>query len=160
MLLNGNPQLHPRGSTLTQTLAAGAIGILTLLAFPAASHDLQHTETAGQALVVQMRYADGSPFAFQAYEIYREGEKAPRQLGRTDKVGRIAFLPDGPATWRVKVFSEDGHGLDIRVESGDGGTVDAANQPIFDRFPRIVVGVAVILGLFGALRLFLSGRCE
>ena len=140
---------------------AGARGLMTtlaVLAFPAVGHDLQHTAAPAQALVIQMHYADGSPFAFESYEIYRDGEKVPQQVGRTDKAGRIAFLPDGPATWRVKAFSEDGHGLDMRVESGAGGTVEAADQPLFDRFTRIAVGVAVILGLFGALKLFYRTR--
>ena len=138
--------------------AAGMLATLTLLAFPAAAHDLQHTAVPAQALVIQMHYADGSPFAFEAYEVYRDGEKVPQQVGRTDKTGRIAFLPDGPATWRVKAFSEDGHGLDIRVESGAGGTVEAADRPIFDRFARIFVGVAVILALFATLKLFYRRR--
>lgn len=138
--------------------AAGMLATLTLLAFPAAAHDLQHMAASAQALVIQMHYADGSPFAFEAYEVYRDGEKVPQQVGRTDKTGRVAFLPDGPATWRVKAFSEDGHGLDIRVESGAGGTVEAADRPIFDRFARIFVGVAVILALFATLKLFYRRR--
>ncbi len=134
--------------------AAGVLAILALLSYPAAAHDLQHTAVPAQALLIQLHYADGSPFAFESYEVYRDGDKVPQQVGRTDKAGRIAFLPDGPATWRVKAFSEDGHGLDMRVESGAGGTVEAADRPLFERFTRIVVGVAVILGLFGILALF------
>ena len=140
------------------TPAAGVLAILALLPYPAAAHDLQHTATLAPALVIQMHYGDGSPFAFEAYEVYRDSEKVPRQVGRTDKAGRIAFLPDGPAAWRVKAFSEDGHGLDIQVESGASGTVEAADRPVFDRFTRIVVGVAVILGLFGILALFYGRR--
>jgi len=137
---------------------AGVLAMLALLPFPAAAHDLQHTAVPAQALVIQMHYADGSPFAFESFEVYRDGEKVPQQVGRTDKAGRIAFLPDEPATWRVKAFSEDGHGLDIQVEGGAYGTVEAADRPVFDRFTRIVVGVAVILGLFGILALFYRGR--
>jgi nickel transport protein len=130
------------------------LALLALYPNPAAAHDLQHTAVSAQALVIQMHYADGSPFAFESYEVYRDGDKVPQQVGRTDKAGRIAFLPDGPATWRVKAFSEDGHGIDMRVESGASGTVEAADRPLFDRFTRIAVGVAVILGLFGILALF------
>jgi hypothetical protein len=36
--------------------------------------------------------------------------------------------------------------------------VEAEDRPIFGRFSRIVVGVAVILGLFGALKLFYRKR--
>jgi nickel transport protein len=138
--------------------AAGLLATLMLIAFPAAGHDLQHTAVHAQALVIQMHYADGSPFAFESYEVYRDGEKVPQQVGRTDRAGRIAFLPDGPATWRIKAFSEDGHGFDIRVGSGAGGTVEAADRPLFDRVTRIFVGVAVILALFAALSLFYRRR--
>jgi nickel transport protein len=137
---------------------AGSVLALALLAPACGAHDLQHSVGPGEALVVQMRYPDGSPFAFEAYEVHRDGEKVPHQVGRTDAAGRIAFLPGGPGAWRVRAFSEDGHGLDIRVESGPGGTAAASGQPLYDRFTRIAVGVAVILGLFGVLTMFLRRR--
>lgn len=108
--------------------------------------------------MIELRYPDGSPFAFEAYEVHRGEEKAPHQVGRTDAAGRIAFLPDGPAHWRVRAFSEDGHGLDVRVESTEAGVVEAAGSSAYDRFTRIAVGVAVILGLFGILKLFVKRR--
>jgi nickel transport protein len=129
-----------------------------LLAPAAAGHDLQHTVTPGQAVVVQVRYPDGSPFSFEAYEVSRAGAKVPFQVGRTDAAGRIAFLPDGPATWRVKAFSEDGHGLDIQLEGAAGASVADLDQPLYDRFARIAVGVALILGLFGIVKLFVRRR--
>jgi nickel transport protein len=136
----------------------GLIAALALAAPPALAHDLQHTVAPTQALVVELRYPDGSPFTFEAYEVYREPDKVPYQVGRTDASGRIAFLPDGPASWRVRAFSEDGHGLDVRVESTAAGAVATSGQPAYDRFTRIVVGVAVILGLFGILTLFVRRR--
>lgn len=108
--------------------------------------------------MIELRYPDGSPFAFEAYEVHRGEEQAPHQVGRTDAAGRIAFLPDGPAHWRVRAFSEDGHGLDVRVESTEAGVVEAAGSSAYDRFTRIAVGVAVILGLFGILKLFVKRR--
>ncbi len=131
---------------------------LALLAPSALAHDLQHTVAPAQALVVELRYPDGSPFAFEAYEVHRDGDTVPYQVGRTDTAGRIAFLPDGPATWRVRAFSEDGHGLDVRVESTAAGAVEAAGSSAYDRFTRIAVGVGVILGLFGILTLFVRRR--
>lgn len=138
-------------------MAAG-IAVVALVSTPAMGHDLQHRVTTAQAVVIQMHYADGSPFAFEAYEVLKDGDKVPRQVGRTDQAGRIAFLPDGPANWRVRAFSEDGHGLDFHVESGAGESQVAPEQPIFDRFARILAGVGVILGLFGALSLFYRRR--
>lgn len=158
------PAVEQAGSGAVATAALrryGAAALVAALALPAPAvlaHELQHTVAPAQALVVELRYADGSPFAFEAYEVHRDGDKIPYQVGRTDAAGRIAFLADGPATWRVRAFSEDGHGLDVRVESTDAGAVETGGQSVFDRFSRIVIGVGVILGLFGILKLFVRRR--
>lgn len=133
--------------------------LLSLLAaLPAHAHDLQHTVTGAQAVVIKMFYVDNTPFAFEGYEIYREGEKLPFQVGRTDGQGRIAFLPDRAADWRVKAFSEDGHGLDFKLSTDAAAKVSGAEKPAFERYGRIAVGVAVILGLFGLLNLFVNRK--
>jgi hypothetical protein len=89
--------------------------LIVTAAFAAHAHDLQYTVTGGQAVVIKLFYVDNTPFTFEGYEIYREGEKLPYQVGRTDSQGRIAFLPDRAATWRIKAISEDGHGLDFKL---------------------------------------------
>lgn len=125
-----------------------------MLAPPAPAHDLQYTVASGQAVVVKMFFVDNTPFTFEGYEIYREGEKLPYQVGRTDSQGRIAFLPDRASTWRIKAFSEDGHGLDFKVSTDAAAELAGSEKPAYERYGRIVVGVAVILGPFGALSLF------
>ena len=133
--------------------------LLCLLAACAThAHDLQHTVTAAQAVVIRMFYVDNTPFSFEGYEIYRDGEKLPYQVGRTDSQGRIAFLPDRAATWRVKAFSEDGHGQDFKLTTDAAAILTGAEKPAFERYGRIGVGVAVILGLFGFLALFVNRK--
>lgn len=122
----------------------------------AQAHDLQYTTTGGQAVVVKLFYADDTPFSFEAYEIYPEGGKLPVQVGRTDNRGRIAFLPDKAGKWRVKAISEDGHGLDFTLETDAAAVLTGAEKPFYERYSRLVVGVAVILGLFGFLSLYLK----
>lgn len=122
------------------------------------SHDLQYTVTDGQAVVVRLFYADDSPFSFEGYEIYPEGEKLPVQVGRTDAQGRIAFLPDRAGRWRIKAVSEDGHGLDFTLSTDAAANVAASDKPIYERYGRLVVGVALILGLFGLVNLYLKRR--
>jgi nickel transport protein len=133
--------------------------LLVWLAFApcAGAHDLKHTVSGAQAVVIRMFYVDNTPFSFEAYEIYREGEKLPYQVERTDSQGRIAFLPDRAATWRIKAFSEDGHGQDFKL-STDAAALADMEKPAFERYGRIVVGVAVILGLFGFLNLFVKRK--
>jgi nickel transport protein len=124
----------------------------------APAHDLQYTVTGGQAVVVKLFYADNTAFSFEGYEIYPVGGKLPVQVGRTDARGRIAFLPDQAGKWRIKAFTEDGHGLDITLETDASAALTGADKPFYDRYGRILVGVAVILGLFGLLNLYVKRK--
>ena len=128
------------------------------LAHPAAAHDLQYSVSGAQAVVVKLFYVDNKPFTFEGYEIYRAGEKLPYQVGRTDSQGRIAFLPDRAGDWRIKAISEDGHGLDFTLKTDAAARVEASDKPAFERYGRIVVGIAVILGLFGFLSLYVRKK--
>jgi len=125
---------------------------------PTAAHDLQYTVVGGQAVVIKLFYADNTPFTFEGYEIYRDAEKLPYQVGRTDQLGRIAFLPDAAANWRIKVISEDGHGLDFQLGTDAAANLAGSDKPAFERYSRIVIGVGLILGLFGFLSLYLKRK--
>ncbi len=134
------------------------LALLCGLARPAAAHDLQYSVTSGQAVVLRLFYVDNTPFTFEAYEIYRAGEKLPYQVGRSDSQGRVVFLPDRADSWRIKAISEDGHGLDFTVKTDAAARVESADKPAYERYGRIVVGIAVILGLFGFLSLYVKRK--
>ena len=141
----------------------GHIGLLTLLLcglLPgrALAHDLHYSVEQGPAVCVKLHFGGGEEFSFETYEIYRTGEEIPFQVGRTDVKGRLVFLPDRPGTWRVKAFSEDGHGVDISVTTDAKGGVEGATEPPLDRHARIIVGVALIFGIFGLISLFVRRR--
>ena len=139
---------------------AAAIVWLLCLGLPdrVVAHDLQHRIQEGAAVTVELFFADGNEFSFEGYEVYRAGEEIPFQGGRTDAHGRLAFLPDTPGTWRVKIFSEDGHGADISLTTGAQGGIEGADRPLFERHLRLVVGVSILFGIFGLLNLFARRR--
>ena len=120
----------------------------------ALAHDLQHRIDEGAAVSVRLFFADGRDFSFESYEIYRAGDEVPFQVGRTDLQGRVVFLPDRAGTWRIKAFSEDGHGADFSFSTGVEGGVGDASPPFLERHLRIVVGVSLIFGAFGLLNLW------
>ncbi len=132
--------------------------ILILLAPPLPAHDLRHRVGAAEAVVIELYYDGGEPFAYESYELYREGEDLPAQLGRTDARGRIVFLADQAKTWQLKTHSEDGHGLEARIEISSTGAVTLERGAFAERYPRLLAGVAVILGLFGLYQLFLKSK--
>lgn len=119
----------------------------------AMAHELQHRIDRGEAVFVRFSYPDGSDFSFESYEVYRAGEESPFQVGKTDEKGRVAFLPDRAGTWRVEVFSEDGHGTQVSFSTPVAGDVRDRSRSFFERHLRIVVGVSVIFGLFGLVSL-------
>ncbi len=153
------------------------LAILFLMTLPAAAHHVGYEVDRGEAVVVSLAYGNGSPLAFDRYEIIAEGEETPYQSGITDAMGRIVFLPDRTSTWRVRVFSEDGHGADFTFEAGPAEPEDEAAQPeqepvntltpevveaekkrLVERFAGPVFGVGIILSVFALFSLFARRR--
>ena len=123
-----------------------------------AAHDLQYRVAEGPAVTVHLSYAGDVPFTFEAYEVYRAGDTVPVQVGRTDHRGRLAFLPDGAGEWRVRAFTEDGHGVDFTLTTTADAVVTRLDRPLYERYTRVFAGVGLLLGLFGLLSLFLRRR--
>ena len=142
---------------------AGAIAVPPRLG----AHELMHEVTRGTAVVIELSEPDGTLFSHEPYEIHRAGEEMPFQTGRTDAQGRIVFVPDRHATWRVRTFSEDGHGADFTLEAGPGETAGAGGagaattapgRSRLARGPKILVGLSLLFGLFGVISLFARRR--
>lgn len=124
----------------------------------AVAHEIHYSIGNGTAVSVRLFFADDNELSFESYEIYRAEEEIPFQVGRTDAHGRLVFLPDRAGVWRVKVFTEDGHGADFSLTTGPQGGVESAERPFFERYSRVLVGVAILFGLFGSVSLFTRRR--
>ena len=135
-----------------------ALCLMALLPASALAHDLQYAIEPGKAVVVRLFYTDTAKFSFEGYEVFRDGEKIPFQVGRTDALGRLAFLPDRAGTWRVKATSGDGHGVEFTLKADADAVVSGVERPFFDRHARVVAGVGILLGLFGLLSLFVRRK--
>lgn len=139
-------------------LLAVCLWALLLSAAPAGAHDLQYGVSDADAILVEVTYPDGSPFAYEAYEIYEVGKDVPYQVGRTNAHGRIAFVAPEPGRYRVQATSEDGHGVVFEFEAGDWGVLSKAERPLIERYQRLFIGLGVLLGIFGLISLFYRGR--
>ena len=101
--------------------------LVALAAAPAAAHETLHEVERGRAIAVKAWFADGELLAYTAYEVYSPADpRIPWQKGRTDRSGWLAFVPDVPGGWRVRVIDETGHGLDLQVEAPATGQAPAA----------------------------------
>ncbi len=150
---------HARLATLLGRLTrALLLASSWLVTAPIMAHDLHHATGQANATVVSLTYPDGSPFAYEEFEIFPTNGEIPFQVGRTDAQGRLSFLPPSPGRYEVRALSQDGHGALISVEIGPGAALIAAERPLFERYQRLFVGLGILLGLFGLLKLFYRNR--
>lgn len=130
--------------------------LLALWAGQAAAHEVHHAVETTAAVAVRLTYADGEPFAYEAFEATPEGGERPAQVGRTDAQGRAVFVPGNAIRWRIKAFSADGHGVDVRIEVPTVAAPTTAAAPPPDtpnRASLLVFGLGLILGGFGLYQL-------
>jgi nickel transport protein len=130
------------------------VAVLMLVPSLARAHEVLHTVERGKAIAVKAYFADGEALAYTEYLVFSPADaKIPYQKGRTDRAGYLAFVPDTPGKWWVKVSDNTGHGLDLDVESvaiapvkNDGGRVATWAFAL-----RPIIGVVLIAALFALL---------
>ena len=134
--------------------------VLLLLLAPAnvRAHEVVHRVSRDGAVVVELFFPDGQPFSFEQYEVRLRGDELPYQTGRSDAFGRIVFIPDRQGTWRVRAFSEDGHGIDVTIDAGPEDAPRAAAPSRSLRLLRTAVGIAAILAVFALLKVLARRR--
>jgi hypothetical protein len=107
---------------------------------------------------IEATYDDGSPMAYCDVEVFRPGEPGEVFLvGSTDPLGRFAFVADTTGTWRVTVDDGMGHLASCEIVIGTDG-VGTVIKVRTDRFRAVIVGVALVFGLFGVVALLYSRR--
>lgn len=145
---------------------------IVALTIPATAyaHEVLHTIERGRAMAVKAFFADGEPLAYVEYEVYSPKDRnIPYQKGRTDRGGYLAFVPDTPGKWRVKVSDASGHGLDLLEIPVTTDKAQAAAPSRQDEalstaafVLRPMIGLAIIAAIFSALTLIyrLRGRAK
>lgn len=150
--------LMQNGARCAILLAAMAL----LFSAPARSHEVINQIQLQQAVTVTLKYSDGEPFSYETYELYGGQGKTPVQTGRTDLHGRVVFVPGQEESMRLRAFSADGHGVDLRfavpaLAQGPAGST-ASTSAAFGRSAKVLIGLAVILALFAGWQLFLRQK--
>jgi nickel transport protein len=139
---------------------ARTLGVIAALlaATPAAAHETLHEVQRGKAIAVKAFVADGEALADTAYEVYSPVDpQIPYQKGRTDRSGWLAFVPDAPGKWRVKVIDDTGHGLDVQIDAEAHGASPATQASTTGAVSsagfvlRPLLGLVAIGAVFAAL---------
>ena len=128
------------------------------------AHAVRHEISVGEAVVVQLHYTDGEPFAFERYELFRGPGQEPVQTGRTDGAGRLVLPPGAGGTaegWRLRAYAVDGHGIETALAFTAHAGAAAAMPGAAAAAPgweRVALGVCLILGLGALARRLLRPR--
>ena len=138
------------------------LGFLVTACVAATAHEVHHSIEATTAVALRLSYADGKPFAFEAFEAYADGKEIPAQVGRTDDQGRAVFVPGAVKHWRVKAFSADGHGIDLRFEVPAAAVSQSAPAGASGGGPNraslLLFGLSLLLSGFGLYQLRLRKK--
>ena len=112
------------------------------VAVPAEAHEVLHEVQRGRAVAVHAWFPDGESLAYVQAEVFSPAdEKIPYWKGRTDRNGWLAFVPDVPGKWRVRIMDTTGHGLDTGVDVSSPGTAaDASGSN-----PSTIASLAFVL---------------
>lgn len=143
-------------------------GLLILAAGTAApasvaAHALLHEIIAGEAVVLRFQFAGADQPWFEPYEVFAPGVETPFQTGRVNASGEVSFRPDRPGTWRVRVFTEDGHGAVVEVavdEAGVTATAAGHSHHTHGHWQRVLAALGYLLGVFGLLVLWRQRRAR
>lgn len=143
-------------------LIAGLAGLLLLLPGTGAlGHALLHESTVGDAVLVQFHFPDGDKPYFEAYRVMPPDGTRPFQSGRINALGEMSFRPDRPGTWRVVIATEDGHGVEVRVDVDPEGVVTAGGGGAgLSQAARLTAGIGYLLGVFGIIALWRGRRAR
>ena len=133
---------------------------VSLCASSAYAHEVHHSVATNNAVVVQLTYADGKPFAYEAYEATPDGATVPTQVGRTDAQGRALFIPDKIAHWKFKAYTTDGHGVSLQFDAptiiATPTATDTSNTP--SRLTLMLFGLSLIFFAFGCYQLWIRKK--
>ncbi len=135
-------------------------GLLALLASHAFAHGTGFESLGAKGVAVQLYYVGGEPMAYAEAKVFSPVDPAaPFQQGRADKLGRVAFYPDAPGTWRVVAIDSEGHAVraEVAVAADLTAAASTGNKREENRLRQWLFG-AMLLNL--GLILFIGLRMD
>ncbi len=119
------------------------------------AHAVGYKVEKGGAITISVWYEGLSriPMKEAFVKVFAPGEDEFFQRGRTDRKGKFSFYPDRPGDWYVLINDGKGHGvaLKVRVRKPGADEICSSSLPFY---LKILIGLSLIFGLFGALSLW------
>jgi nickel transport protein len=134
------------------------MGMVLLTAATAWSHGVQGVVDHCDGYLVKAAYDDGEPMSYAAVEIKAPDSDIVFQTGRTDRNGHFMLVPDQAGQWQIVVKDEMGHRLALALQVAGETATPKGDAPRSEstsvrmgRSEKIMLGLSIILGLFGFL---------
>jgi nickel transport protein len=126
--------IHPFGPAASRIALASAIAFaLALSLCPGASaHGVVWDYSAKKTVGLEFAYDDNTPMRYAEINVFGpDDETKLSQIGRTDKNGYFAFIPDADGKWVVTSNDGEGHlaKADLTVASAASGEAAEAAPP-------------------------------
>lgn len=134
--------------------------LTAIFALPLLSHTVNY-EVQQKGMAARIFYSVKDAASYSEFELYGPGDKEPYQIGRTDRNGFAAFVPDRPGMWKLKVIGESAHGfhgvtIDLKVDNAVN--LESFNKPLVAKSTKMVTGLSLIIGIFGLFAFFISRK--
>jgi len=132
--------------------------LVALSARPISAHGVQHQIRHTGATVITLRYDNGQALAHAVFEAAPAGETRAAVTGLTDIEGRAVIVADVPGRWRLRAFSNDGHGAVVEFDvAASAADMVPASAPV-PRWMRVAFGLALLFFVFSSLYCWVRGR--
>jgi len=130
-----------------------ALAVSLAATVPVQAHEVVHEIVQTRATIIILSYDDGEPFSGARYEAGPVDAEKPALTGTTDRTGRVVIFGDAPGRWKLRAFSEDGHGAVLEFDRGAGSDAEPTPETVNSQaaIPKWV-GFVVLFGVFAALR--------
>lgn len=144
-------------------IALLALSLMLAISSAAHGHALLYDVVDGETVVVRLSFPSGDQPGFEPYEVYGPGSDTPFQSGRVNSIGEVSFRPDRAGDWRLRVFTEDGHGsvIGLKIDAEGVRAADQGRQGhAHGYWSRVLAGAGYLLGIFGLLALWRQRRAR
>ena len=134
------------------------------------AHGVGYREAAEKSVALEFFYSTGEKMSYREARVFSpKDSKFAIQTGRTDELGRFAFIPDCEGVWRVIVRDEEGHQANAEINitaeflsENISGEAQISENSVFDsKFEiaiRALLGVSLIFNIAAFVKIFSRRR--
>mgnify|MGYP007101824793 CR=1 FL=1 len=145
---------------LAMTLVCFCAGVLF-------AHGVGYREASEKSVALEFFYSTGEKMSYREARVFSpKDSQFAIQTGRTDELGRFAFIPDCEGMWRVIVRDEEGHQANAEINITpeflqNNISPETQNNIFSDKFGimiRALLGVSLIFNIAAFVKIFSRRR--